>query len=136
MPLTIVCIFPDRQTSESAIQDLERRGIAPSALTRHPDIPTVANAGTLEIDDLATGGLLTNMGNLLDGLFDRAVPAGHAATMQEVVGSEGTLVSVEVADPAQALQCTQWLTSAGALRTSILPETDTVSFHRLYPALA
>ena len=70
MTMTIVCIFPDRATSELAVRDLERRGVAPSAVTCHRSTATVANADRLEIDELISGGLITNMRNLLDGLFE------------------------------------------------------------------
>ncbi|MDQ6639633.1 MAG: hypothetical protein M3Z15_08215, partial [Pseudomonadota bacterium] len=74
----------------------------------------------------------SNMSALLDGLFSHPVHQGDAATYAGVVRSEGTLVSLQAQGPEEAQRYEGLLRQSGALRVSILPETDTVSFHRLY----
>ncbi len=84
------------------------------------------------MDELVSGGFISNMSALLDGLFDHPVAEGNAATYADVVRSEGTLVSVQAEGAEEAQRYEGLLRRAGAVRISILPEKDTVSFHRLY----
>lgn len=133
MPTTIVCIFPDRSTTQSAVDRLLQAGVPRPGIRLHAHTPTVRNAAILTVDELASGGLIGNMRALLDGLLDHHLADGYAETYADVVRSEGTLVSIELGDEAQARQCIEALHGAGALRISTLPERDTVSFHRLYP---
>jgi hypothetical protein len=82
------------------------------------------------VDEFVSGGFISNMAALLDGLFDHPVPEGDAATYADVVRSEGTLVSVQADGSDEAQRFEGLLRRAGAVRVSILPREDTVPFHR------
>ncbi len=100
-------------------------------MTLHETLPTSTNAVALEVDELASSGFVSNLSALLDALFDHPEPEGKAVTYADVVRSEGTLVSMrsEGSDEAQGYE--SLLRRAGAVRVSILPEKDAVSFQRL-----
>jgi hypothetical protein len=134
MSITVVGVFADRSGGQAGVESLVQQGVPRARVAWHRHTPTLSNTSSLQIDELATGGLVSNMVSLLDGLFDRPVAAGHGASYDALVDSEGALVSVQVDDARQAEDCLQRFTTAGALRASVLPHTDTVSFHRLYPA--
>ncbi len=128
---TIVSIFADRPAVETAIATLAREGVPAARVRIHENMPTSRNATKLEADELVSGGFIGNMSALLDGLFSHPVREGDAATYAGVVRSEGTLVSMQAHGPEEAQRFESLLRQAGALRVSILPEKDTVSFHQL-----
>ncbi len=129
---TVVSIFADRPAAQAALDQLARHGVPPARISLHERTPTSRNAAKLEVDELVSGGFISNMSALLDGLFDHPVAEGNAATYADVVRSEGTLVSVQAEGAEEAQRYEGLLRRAGAGGISILPEKDTVSFHRLY----
>jgi hypothetical protein len=133
MPATIVCVFADRSTTRSAIDQLVRGGIPASRIKLHEHTPTARNASLIAMDEFVSGGFFANLTSLFDGLLEHRVADGDAATYADVVRSEGTLVSIEVHGQADVQRCEGLLRAAGALHVATLPEDDTVSFRRLYP---
>jgi hypothetical protein len=129
---TVVSIFADPPAAQAALDQLAAQGVPRQCITLHESTPTSRNAAALEVDEFASGGFFSNMSALLDGLFSHPVAEGNAATYADVVSSEGTLVSVQAQGAEEAQACEGLLRRAGALRVSILPAKDTVSFHRLY----
>ena len=129
---TVVSIFADQSAARAALDQLALQGVPPLRITMHEKTPTSRNAAALEADEFVSGGFISNMSALLDGLFSHPVAEGNAATYADVVRSEGTLVSVEGEGAEEAKRYEGVLRQAGALRVSILPAQDTVSFHRLY----
>ena len=129
---TVVSIFADHPTAQAALDQLARQGVPRTRISLHEKTPTSRNAAALEADELVSGGFISNMSALLDGLFSHPVAKGNAATYADVVHSEGTLVSMQAQGAEEAQRYGGLLRSAGALRVSLLPEKDTVSFHRLY----
>ena len=129
---TIVSIFADQSAVNTALDDLAREGVPAACIRVHENTPTSRNATKLGVDELVSGGFISNMSALLDGLFSHPVPQGDAATYAGVVRSEGTLVSLQAQGQEEARRYESLLRHAGALRVSILPEKDTVSFHQLY----
>ena len=129
---TVVSIFADLPAAQASLDQLGRQGVPRTRITLHEKTPTSRNAASLEVDELVSGGFISNMSTLLDGLFSHPVAEGNAATYSDVIRSEGTLVSVQAQGAEEAQRYEGLLRSAGALRVSILPEQDTVSFHRLY----
>ena len=129
---TVVSSFADHPAAQAALDQFARQGVPRTRIRLHVTTPTSRNAAALEVDELASGGFFSNMSALLDGLFSHPVAEGKAATYADVVRSEGTLVSVQAQGAQEAQRYEGLLRSAGASRVSILPEKDTVSFHRLY----
>ncbi|MDQ6629584.1 MAG: hypothetical protein M3Z29_14255 [Pseudomonadota bacterium] len=129
---TVVSIFADHAAAQAALDQLARQGVPRTRISLHEKTPTSRNAAALEADELVSGGFISNMSALLDGLFSHPVAEGNAATYADVVRSEGTLVSMQAQGVEEAQRYEGLLQGAGALRVSILPEKDTVSFHRLY----
>lgn len=129
---TVVSIFADQPAAQSALDHLIREGVPRARIRLHESTPTNRNAVKLEVDEFVSGGFISNMSALLDGLFSQPVHQEDAATYATLVHSEGTLVSLQAQGPEEAERYEGLLRQSGALRVSILPEKDTVSFHRLY----
>jgi hypothetical protein len=132
VPTTIVSIFADKPAVKTALDYLAQERVPATCIRVHENTPTSTNAAKLGVDELVSGGFISNMSSLLDGLFSHPVHEGDAATYAEVVRSEGTLVSLQAQGQEEAQRYESLLRHAGALRVSILPEKDTVSFHQLY----
>lgn len=129
---TIVSIFADQPAARTALEHLAQEGVPRPCIRLHEKTPTSQNAAKLEVDELVSGGFISNMSALLDGLFSHPVRQGDAATYAGVVRSEGALLSLQANGPEEAKRYESLLQHTGALRVSILPEKDTVSFHQLY----
>ena len=127
----VVSIFADQPAARAALDQLALQGVPRTRMTLHETTPTSRNAGSLEVDEFVSGGFVSNMSALLDGLFERPPAEGNAATYAGVVRSEGTLVSMHAEGSDEAKRYEALLRRAGALRVSILPEDGTVSSGRL-----
>ena len=130
---TVVSIFADQAAARDVLDQLAGHGVSRHRIKLHEGLPTARNATMLEVDEYLSGGFISNISALFDGLFGHHIAEGKAATYADLVRTEGTLVSVQAQGLEEARRCEMWLREAGAVRVSILPEKDTVSFHRLYP---
>lgn len=135
MNTTLVCIFADRAATAAAINKLVRDGIPATRIKQHPHTATAGSAAGVTVDEFASGGFFSNLAALFDSLLGYHAARGTASTYADVVSSEGTLVSIEVHEHAEAERFEALLRDAGALQVVLLPEHDTVSFHRLHPEL-
>lgn len=135
MATTLVCVFADRSAARSATDRLVEDGLSALRIKLHDHTPTARNAALILADELATGGFISNLMALMERAREHHVADDKAATYADVVRTEGTLLSVEASDELEARRCVKLLRSAGALHVTTLPETETVSFHRLYPQL-
>jgi hypothetical protein len=136
MHTTVVCVFSDRPTAETAVGQLLRQGVSAARVRWHAHSPTARNASLITADEVASGGFFANLTHLFDQLLGHRPADGNASTYADVVRTEGSLVSVEVRDEDEAQKYEQLLRAAGARHVSTLPAHETVSFHRLYPQLS
>ncbi len=74
---TIVSIFADQPAAQAALDHLVREGVPRARIRLHERTPTSRNAAKLEVDELVSGGFISNMSALLDGLFPRAARGGR-----------------------------------------------------------
>ena len=66
---TIVSIFADQSAVNTALDDLAQQGVPAACIRVHENTPTSRNAANLEVDELVSGGFISNMSAPLDGLF-------------------------------------------------------------------
>jgi cytosine/adenosine deaminase-related metal-dependent hydrolase len=120
--ITVVSAFADRSSAQTAADRLIAGGFTRSAVQLHDKATAVGNAGLLEVDEMATGGFVSNLVDLFDHLLGTAPAVGDAATYAELVRREGTLVTVHVPSPGDAAKAREVLSAAGATITSTLPQ--------------
>ncbi len=70
---SVVSIFADRPAAQAALDQLAGQGVPEARISLHERTPTSRNAVKLELDELVSGGFISNMSALLDGLFGHPV---------------------------------------------------------------
>jgi hypothetical protein len=118
----VVAAFPDRASAHAAADSLGASGIAGLQVQVHEHSAAVTNALEVEVDELATGGLVGNFAELLNELLEVRPPDTAAVTYDEKVRKEGTIVTARVRSAADAERVSTALTERGALRVSRLPQ--------------
>lgn len=118
----VVAAFHDPQAAEAAAERLRQSGIATRDVRLHPSISDVSNPGTIEADELITGGLFGNGLRLLQELFGTHPKETEATDYEEMVRREGTLLTVQVDSTDVAQQVARLLTAEGAERVATLPQ--------------
>jgi hypothetical protein len=118
----VVAAFSGRGAAEAALERLRDSGIATGDIRLHDSTSDVRNAGALETDELVSGGFFGNFVGLLDNLFGTRPEEPDAASYDEMVRREATLVSVHVDTADTARQVAELLSSEGAKRVATLPQ--------------
>jgi len=84
--------FEERSAGELAAQRLISQGLQPSAVQlRTHDVDTPGR----QLDEQATGGLVTNVLDLFQGIFDWGASPHDASAYAETVRRGGAVVSVD-----------------------------------------
>jgi hypothetical protein len=127
MTPSVVAAFADRPAAEAALERLRRSGLATGDIRLHATKAPVTNAGSIRLDEVASGGLFSNGLSLLDQLFGTRTDERHAADYEDLVRREATLVSVQVDTTDTAKQVCELLGAEGATRVSTLPQPGLAS---------
>jgi hypothetical protein len=118
---TVIASFDEEAAAQSAADKLVGSGFAAQAVHLHRRGVPAQNAVGLKVDEYATGGLVSNVLGLLDGIFGSAKPPEQAQSYADAVAREdGIGVSVGVDSPADAARAEAILSEAGATRVSRL----------------
>lgn len=118
---TVLSAFTDRAVANQAADDLDRAGLARGRIQvriqGQAEDPSLGHP----VDELVTGGAVTDFFWLLDRLFGNPSPARPAATGVDVVREGGAVVVVHAADDDEAARVQEFLLEAGAAKQAHLP---------------
>jgi hypothetical protein len=89
--------FDDRDAGQRAADRLIDRGMPPRAVHVHAHTP-YEESPSRKVDEQVTGGLLTNVLDLFQGLFDFGSSPHDAAAFEDTVRRGGVVVSVDARD--------------------------------------
>jgi len=118
----VISAFNDASAAQRAATRLVDSGFAAQSVHLHRHGVPAENAAGLKVDEYATGGLVSNVLSLLDGIFDTAKPPQEAQSYDDAVRrEEGIGVSVSVDSEADAARAETILSEAGATKVSRLP---------------
>ena len=124
----VISAFNDVAPAQRAADRLVESGIAAHAIHLHRHGLPAQNAAGVKVDEYATGGLVSNVLSLLDGIFDTAKPPEKADSYTDVVErEEGLGVSVGVDNDADAARAEAILSACGATKVSRLPSHTAVA---------
>jgi hypothetical protein len=89
--------FENPEAGRRAVDHLLAAGLRPDAVHLHVhDVPPLESKPRL-VDEQVTGGLLTNLADLFQGLFDWGDSPHDAASFEETYRRGGAVVSVDAA---------------------------------------
>jgi len=117
----VVAAFKDRAAADVAVERLRTSG-PPTRGVRVDSAPDVLNAGTIEVDEMATGGFFGNAARLIDDLLGYRPDDRHAVDYDDLARKEAKVVTVMLESGDSAQQVVDLLTAAGADRVSALPQ--------------
>jgi len=118
---TVISAFGDEAAAQGAADRLVDSGFAAQSVHLHRHGVPAQNAVGLKVDEYATGGLVSNVMGLLDGIFGTAKPPEQAQSYDDAVAREDAIgVSVGVGSAADAARAEAILNEAGATRVSRL----------------
>jgi hypothetical protein len=89
--------FDDRDAGQRAADRLIEHGVQPGAVHVHVHTPYEESPGR-KADEQVSGGLLTNLVDLFQGVFDWGPSPHDAAAFEETVRRGGVVVSVDTPD--------------------------------------
>jgi hypothetical protein len=115
MPSVVSSSFADLPGALAAAERLVQHGFAPDRVHLHERGTRPRNATGIEIDEYATGGMVSNLLGLLDGIFNAKPQPDEAANYKEVVEQEGVGLSVLVADEGEAERARASLEANGGM---------------------
>jgi hypothetical protein len=105
--------FEDRSAGERAASRLLSQGLPPAAVQVNAhDIDTHAR----QFDEQATGGLITNLLDLFQGVFDWGKSPHDAAAYEETVRRGGAVVTVEARTDSEREAVDELMLAAGCTR--------------------
>ena len=118
---TVLSAFTERDAARAAARDLRDEG-----LTRGPVAVRVRDEGDdpslgHRVDEIFTGGALTDFAWLLDHLFGRAGASRPKGSVAAVVRDGGAVVVVDASDDQEAARVQAFLLKAGATRQAFVP---------------
>ena len=117
----VVAAFRDSSAADAAVEHLRTSGPSTREI-RVQTAPDVLNAGTIEVDEIATGGFFGNAARLLVDLFGSPTDDRHAVDYNDMAHKEARVVTVVLDSGDAAQQVAELLTAAGAERVSALPQ--------------
>ena len=115
----VVSVFLERSAAKAAAERLAEQGV-PRAHVHVVDRGVApANNAAIEADELVTGGMLHEVGKLLDDLLGAREPPEKAATYEEAVRRRDQVaVIVEADDPGEVERAEAVLRQAGATQVA------------------
>jgi hypothetical protein len=124
----VISAFNDVAAAQRAADRLVESGFAAQSIHLHRHGLPAQNAAGVKVDEYTTGGLVSNVLSLLDGIFDTAKPPQQADSYTDVVKrEEGLGVSVRVDNDADAGRAESILSACGATKVSRLPSHAAVA---------
>ncbi len=107
--------FEDRDAGQRAADRLLDTGVPPRAVHVHVHKPYDESLGR-QADEQITGGLLTNLADLFQGVFEFGSSPHDAATFEETVRRGGLVVSVDADDEDTCHSVDEIMLAAGCDR--------------------
>lgn len=118
----VISAFNDMAAAQRAADRLVESGFAAQSIHLHRHGLPAQNAAGVKVDEYTTGGLVSNVLSLLDGIFETPKPPQEADSYSDVVQrEEGLGVSVGVDNDADAGRVESILSACGATKVSRLP---------------
>ena len=87
--------FDDAQAGQRAAARLVERGLPPAAVQLHAHEGGVHGTLKRQLDEQVTGGLVSNLLDLFQGIFEWGASPHDASAYEETVRRGGAVVSVE-----------------------------------------
>jgi len=109
--------FEHPADAQAAEQALAQAGVAAGAVRRHGRYTGQPGAAADQLDEQVTGGVITNLLNLFQGVFEWGGSPHDAATYEAVVNRGGVVLDVAAADEAERDRIDQVLASRTPQRT-------------------
>ena len=81
----VVSVFRDRPEADAAARRLADAGIPAEHVHVQHRARTPVNETSVQVDELAAGGIFHDIGKLLDGLLGQRRPPEEAATYEDIV---------------------------------------------------
>lgn len=118
---TVLSAFTERAAARAAAASLRRQGA-----TRGPVAVRVYGEGDdpslgHPVDEVVTGGALTDFAWLLDHLFGTARASRHEGTVADIVRDGGAVIVVDADDDEEAARVQAFLLKAGATKQAFVP---------------
>ena len=107
--------FEDRDAGQRAADRLIESGVRPQAVQLHMHTPYEESTAR-KADEQITGGLVTNLLDLFQGIFEWGSSPHDAAAFEETVRRGGAVVSVDASDDDQCATVDQIMLAAGCDR--------------------
>jgi hypothetical protein len=104
--------FDDRDAGQRAADRLIEHGVRPAAVHVHAHTP-YEESPSRKVDEQVTGGLLTNLADLFQGLFDFGSSPHDAATFEDTVRRGGVVVSVDADSDEERESVDELMLAAG-----------------------
>ncbi|HSI47514.1 MAG TPA: hypothetical protein VLA61_04565 [Ideonella sp.] len=108
--------FPDAAAGRLAAQQLVERGLPASAVRLHLGQDPIDPPLPRQVDEQVTGGLISNVLDLFQGIFDWGASPHDAAPYEETVRRGGAVISVDASTAEQQADADRLLTEAGCLQ--------------------
>jgi len=118
---TVISAFIQQETARQAAANLRiaglTRGEVDVRIRREGDDPSLGNP----VDEVVTGGAITDFVWLLDHLFGSAGASRPDASIADVVREGGAVVVVQAADDEEAARVQAFLLQSGASKQAFIP---------------
>ncbi len=105
--------FEDAHAGQSAARQLVKQGLNERAVKVHMGDGTPSDKLGRQIDEQVTGGLLTNLLDLFQGVFDWGASPHEASAYEETVRRGGAVVSVDLNREDERLVADEVMRQAG-----------------------
>jgi hypothetical protein len=107
--------FDDRAAGQHAADRLVEQGVPPAAVQVHAHRP-YEESFPRQADEQITGGLITNLADLFQGLFEWDASPHVASSFEETVRRGGVVVSVDVDSDDERKRADEVMLAAGCSR--------------------
>ncbi|HEY0819674.1 MAG TPA: hypothetical protein VGD46_12905 [Rhizobacter sp.] len=107
--------FDDRDAGQRAADTLLERGLPPQAVHVHVHTPYEESLPR-QADEQITGGLLTNLADLFQGVFEWGSSRHDAASYEETVRRGGLVLSVDADTDDERSTVDELMMAAGCTR--------------------
>jgi hypothetical protein len=108
--------FEHADRGERAAASLLDAGLPPSAISVHTNSSIEKHSTVRAVDEQVTGGLLTNMRDLFQGIFEWGSSPHDGSVYEEILRRGGTVIDVTVRDRMQLSRVDMLMQSAGCSR--------------------
>lgn len=108
--------FEDADRGDRASASLLDAGLPSDAVTVHSNDSMEKRSTVRAVDEQVTGGLLTNLRDLFQGVFEWGASPHDSSVYEEILRRGGTVLSVNVFDTMQRSRVDMLMQTAGCSR--------------------